>query len=303
MQETYGQSQRLQVTRNILEELGHTVVLFSSEKLNLTNKRVGIQMIEARHFVFVRDQTYRVRDETEAIFTADPGQERGFINYTKAAHKCAMEVMIQHASRGVGVIAAFDDVPIAKIEAFEKKLAALGWFEVPQLQQLLGILEQVQPSDEMEQKAAEELFNLVQTGISHRLAKLDDSIMEAEQSKKDGGIGRSNLTRDERSYYAEIGVDLPNMLSQPVQNIQAQEQQTAQSGSQVELIGQVASAIAEPMADMMNQTVEKVVETVMERVMAKFAQKGETTDGEQKEKRGPGRPPKAPETASAAASN
>lgn len=301
MQETYGQSSRLQVTRNILEELGHTVVLFSPEKLNLTNRRVGIQVIEARHFVFVRDQTYRVRDESEAIFTADPGEERGFSNYTKSAHKCAMEVMIQHGSRGAGVITAFDDVPIAKIEAFEKKLAALGWFEVPQLQQLLGILEQVQPSDAMEQKAVEEVFNLIQTGISHRLAKLDDSIMEAEQSKKDGGIGRSNLTRDERSYYAEIGVDLPNMLSQPVQNIQAQEQQTAQPGNQVELIGQVASAIAEPMADMMNQTVEKVVETVMERVMAKFAQKGETTDGEQKqEKRGPGRPPKAPEAANAA---
>lgn len=301
MQQAYRPATPRTAEQNLLFEPGHTVVLWTPEKLNLADRKVGIHTAEARHFIVLTDQTYRVRDETERMFMADAGEERGIISETRMAHNCAFEILLRHGARGAVVIDSLCDTSVAKIKQLEDKLAAKGWFEVPQLQGLLAILDQIAPSDQIEQEAIDQLRIAINTGINFRMAKLDDSVQEAEQAKKDGGFGRSNLTRTERDYYGEIGFDLPEMLSQPERNrggdVQAQPDQTSQ-------IRETAAAIAGPFAEAMNAAFASFTDQMMQKVDAKLAasQKGDLTNGSEETaevKRGPGRPKKAEETVAA----
>lgn len=212
MQQAYKPAMAISPGQNLLIQAGHTAVIWSPEKLGLHNKYVGIQTVEARHFVLLRDQGQGIKDESETVFQSEASQPRAMVVHTKTAHACALEILIQHGGRGVVVLDAFTDVPAAKIEAFEQKLIALGWFTTPLLTDLTSILDQVEPSDAMEAQVIKDLKVAVESAVAYRMSKMDDSINEI-QGRKNGHMGRSALTREETAYYAEIGVVLPDSVT------------------------------------------------------------------------------------------
>jgi len=197
----------------LMNQTGHTVVLWSPEHLNLSHKQVGIQKVEARQFVIFTDQVFHSRDESEAIFQADLNAPRGIVRQTKTAFACAYEVIIQHAARGVVILDSFLDVSVAKVEALENKLKQAGWFNAEKIPQLKGILEGIKASDAIERTAIDDLKNAVERTIDYRMARLDDSMGEAQRAKE-GNMGRATLTREERVYYEEIGIELPESVTQ-----------------------------------------------------------------------------------------
>lgn len=248
MQQAYKPALAVNPAQSLLVQSGHTCVLWSPEKLNLSHKQVGIQMVEARHFVLFTDQAFPGRDESETIFTADLTSERGIVAQVKTAYACAYEVIIQHAARGVVILESFIDVPPAKVEALENKLVQLGWFEVEKIPELRGILEQVVPSDEIERQAIDDLRNAVETTINYRMARLDDSIGESQRARE-GNMGRASLTRQERIYYEEIGLELPESITQaPI----AQAGPLADGNAVAELLASNNQAMIEVMSSAMN---------------------------------------------------
>lgn len=296
MEQAYRPATPRTKEQNLLFEPGHTVVMWAPEDLNLSNRKVGLQFAKGRNFLFLTDQVFRVRDTTERMFNADPGENQGIVNEAKYAHLCAYEILLAHAARGVAIIDSLCDTSPAKVQLFEDKLRAKGWFEVPRLQDMIQILNEFVTSDYAEEEAVNALRVALERTIEYRSARLDDSIQEAEQAKKEDGIGRSNLTRTERAYYAEIGFDLPEMLSQPVQNMDKATE--AQPVDQVDQIRQVTAAIAGPFAEAMNDAFGKFTSEMMKRVDERLTQKGVTEDGseensEETETRRRGRPAKA----------
>lgn len=213
MQQAYKPAMAISPAMDLMNQTGHTVVLWSPEHLNLSHKQVGIQKVEARHFVIFTDQVFHSRDESEAIFQADLNAPRGIVRQTKTAFACAYEVIIQHAARGVVILDSFLDVPVAKVEALENKLKQAGWFEVEKIPQLKEILEGIKASDALERTAIDDLKNAVERTIDYRMARLDDSMGEAQRAKE-GNMGRATLTREERAYYGEIGIELPESVTQ-----------------------------------------------------------------------------------------
>jgi hypothetical protein len=187
------------------------------------------------------------------------------------------------------------DTSPAKVQLFGDKLRAKGWFDVPRLQDMIQILNEFVTSDYAEEEAVNALRVALERTIEYRSARLDDSIQEAEQAKKEDGIGRSNLTRTERAYYAEIGFDLPEMLSQPVQNMD--KATDAQPVDQVDQIRQVTAAIAGPFAEAMNDAFAKFTSEMMSRVDERLTQKGGIDASEENNEEGVarrrGRPAKA----------
>lgn len=251
MQQAYRPAMAISPGQNLLIQAGHTAVIWSPEKLGLHNKYVGIQTVEARHFVLLRDQGQGIRDESETVFQSEASQPRAMVVHTKTAHACALEILIQHGGRGVVVLDAFTDVPVAKIEAFEQKLIELGWFTTPLLTDLTGILDKVVASDAIEAQVVKDLRTAVESSIAYRMAKLDDSVNEI-QGRKNGHMGRSALTREETAYYAEIGITLPDSVS------------SAQTSSTTidevdEKVDRKLAAFAEVIADALNNRVTAVV--------------------------------------------
>ena len=296
MQEAYRPATPRTKEQNLLFEPGHTVVMWTPEDLNLSNRRVGLQSAKGRNFLVLTDQVFRVRDTSERIFSADPGENQGIVNEAKYAHLCAYEILLAHSARGVAIIDSLCDTSPAKVQLFEDRLRAKGWFDVPRLQDMIQILDEFVPSDYLEEEAVTALRVALERTIEYRSARLDDSIQEAEQAKKENGIGRSNLTRTERAYYAEIGFDLPEMLSQPVQNMDKVTE--AQPMGQVNQIREVTAAIAVPFAEAMNEAFAKFTSEMMKRVDERLTQKGVVEDGneENNEETGTrrrGRPAKA----------
>lgn len=295
MQEAYRPATPRTAEQNLLFEPGHTVVMWTPEDLNLSNKKVGLQFAKGRNFLVLTDQVYRVRDTTERMFNADPGEQQGIVNEAKYAHLCAYEVLLAHSARGVAIIDSLCDTTPAKVQLFEDRLRAKGWFDVPRLQDMIQILNEFVTSDYAEEEAVNALRVALERTIEYRSARLDDSIQEAEQAKKEDGIGRSNLTRTERAYYAEIGFDLPEMLSQPVQNMD--KATDAQPVDQVDQIRQVTAAIAGPFAEAMNDAFAKFTSEMMSRVDERLTQKGGIDASEENNEEGVarrrGRPAKA----------
>jgi len=271
MQQAYKPAMATSPVMDLMNQTGHTVVLWSPEHLNLSHKQVGIQKVEARHFVIFTDQVFHARDESEAIFQADLNAPRGIVRQTKTAFACAYEVIIQHAARGVVILDSFLDVPVAKVEALENKLKQAGWFGAEKIPQLKDILEGVKASDAIERTAIDDLKNAVETTITYRMARLDDSMGEAQRAKE-GNMGRATLTREERAYYEEIGLELPESVTQSPVNLAA---------SAVPFDG---NAVAELMA-----TNNQAMIDVMANAMNNFAttlinqMKGGQTDGNEKE--------------------
>lgn len=250
MQQAYKPAMAISPGQNLLIQAGHTAVIWSPEKLGLHNKYVGIQSVEARHFVLLRDQGQGIKDESETVFQSEASQPRAMVVHTKTAHACALEILIQHGGRGVVVLDAFTDVPAAKIEAFEQKLIALGWFTTPLLTDLTSILDQVEPSDAMEAQVIKDLKVAVESAVAYRMSKMDDSINEI-QGRKNGHMGRSSMTREETAYYAEIGVVLPDTVTSAPTSTTADEVD--------EKVDRKLAAFAEVIADALNNRVSAVV--------------------------------------------
>jgi len=215
MQQAYKPAQELNPTQSLLVTPGHTCVIFSPEALDLSRKFVGLQKIEARHLVLMRDQVYIEKDSSETIFTADPGVERGLVRQVKTALACALEINIQHGARGMVILDCMIDAHEAQMAAFEAKLEALGWFTNPRLDALESILAKVVPSSTMEEKAIEALRTAISTAVTYRVARADDMLGEAQRARE-GKQGRASMTRTEREYLMEIGMDLPESLTAPM---------------------------------------------------------------------------------------
>lgn len=207
MQQAYKPVMALNPAMNLLTQPGHTAVLWSPERLNASHKQVGIQIVEARHFVLLSDQTYHARDESEAIFQADLNAPRGIVLQTKTAYACALEIITQWGDRGAVILESFLDVPAAKVEALENKLVRKGWFAVETLPELFAILGDVTPSDDLEATAIEDLRKSVAAAIEHREKVLLNSKGEMQRARE-GNMGRANLTRVEIDYYKEAGFDI-----------------------------------------------------------------------------------------------
>lgn len=269
MQQAYKPAMALSPAMDLMSQAGHTVVLWSPEHLNLSHKQVGIQKVEARHFVILTDQVFHSRDTSEAIFQADLNAPRGIVRETKTAYACAYEIIIQHAARGVVILDSFLDVPVAKVEALENKLKQAGWFDAEKIPQLKEILEGVKASDAIERTAIDDLKNAVETTITYRMARLDDSMGEAQRAKE-GNMGRATLTREERAYYEEIGLELPESVTQ---SAVAQTGSLADGNAVAELLASNNQAMISVMADAMNNFAATLVAQI----------KGGQTDGNEKE--------------------
>ena len=248
MQQAYKPAKAITTQENLLIEAGHTAVLFSPERLNLSEKQVGVMFVEARHFVILRDQTLRVLDQSENRFgggSTEEGPKTPVQNYTKPAHACGQEILISFEQRGATVIFAFNDVSAAKVQLLEDKLNRLGWFEVPTLEDLLGILSRVAISDEIEGRAVEELTISINTAIAYRQSRFDDTVTELE-GKRAGQMGRAKMTEVEKTYYAEAGLVVPDTVNQAV----------PEPVDEAELTRRVAEAVVKPMSDAMNNFAE-----------------------------------------------
>jgi len=207
MQEAYKPVMAMTPAMNLLSQPGHTAVVWSPERLNASHKQVGVQTVEARHFVFLRDQTYHTRDESEAIFQADLNAPRGIVLHTKTAYACALEIVTQWGDRGAVILESYLDVPPAKIQAFEAKLSEEGWFEVQTLPEMFAVLQKVQPSDRAEEQAVEDLQKSIAAAIEHREKSLTNSKGEMQRARE-GHMGRANLSRVEVAYYREAGFEV-----------------------------------------------------------------------------------------------
>lgn len=280
MQQAYKPAMALTPAQDLMTQGGHTVVLWSPEHLNLSHKQVGIQKIEARHFVILTDQVFHSRDESEAIFQADLNAPRGIVRQTKTAFACAYEIIIQHAARGVVILDSFLDVPVAKVEALENKLKQAGWFDAEKIPQLKEILEGIKASDAIERTAIDDLKNAVETTITYRMARLDDSMGEAQRAKE-GNMGRATLTREERAYYEEIGLELPESVTQSAVNPAA----PFDGNAVAELMATNNQAMIDVMANAMNNFAATLVAQM----------KGGQTDGNEKES-GAGKAPASKES-------
>ena len=248
MQQAYKPAKAITTQESLLIETGHTAVLFSPERLNLTEKQVGVMFVEARHFVILRDQTLRVLDQSENRFgggSTEEGPKTPVQNYTKPAHACGQEILISFEQRGATVIFAFNDVSAAKVQLLEDKLNRLGWFDVPTLEDLLDILGRVAISDEIEGRAVEELTISINTAIAYRQSRFDDTVTELE-GKRAGQMGRAKMTEVEKTYYAEAGLVVPDTVNQVV----------PEPVDEAELTRRVAEAVVKPMSDAMNNFAE-----------------------------------------------
>lgn len=265
MQQAYKPAMAISPAMDLMNQTGHTVVLWSPEHLNLSHKQVGIQKVEARQFVIFTDQVFHSRDESEAIFQADLNALRGIVRQTKTAFACAYEVIIQHAARGVVILDSFLDVPVAKVEALENKLKQAGWFDAEKIPQLKEILEGIKASDAIERTAIDDLKNAVEATITYRMARFDDSMGEAQRAKE-GNMGRATLTREERAYYEEIGLELPESVTQSAVNSAA----PFDGNAVAELMATNNQAMIDVMANAMNNFAATLVAQM----------KGGQTDGE-----------------------
>lgn len=249
--------------QNLKTETGHVVYLFSPEKLNLSHKQIGIQMIEARHFVMFTDQAFAALDTSEMIFASDLSTQRGVVNQVKTAFACALEVVIQHGARGAVILESLIDLPPAKVKALEDKLVRMGWFTEPVLPNLTSILDQVAASDRYEEQAITDLKQAIHQAISYRLARMDDTANEAQQARRPEGFGRGFLTRVEREYYKEIGLDIPEgMTFEEVTANPGALQQSASSITPEELdlkLAENQKAMVEVFAAAMNNLVDKIL--------------------------------------------
>jgi hypothetical protein len=268
MQQAYKPAMATSPAQDLMSQTGHTVVLWSPEHLNLSHKQVGIQKVEARHFVIFTDQVFHSRDESEAIFQADLNAPRAVVRQVKTAFACAYEVIIQHAARGVVILDSFLDVPVAKVEALENKLKQAGWFEAEKIPQLKAILEGIKASDAIERTAIDDLKNAVETTITYRMARLDDSMGEAQRAKE-GNMGRATLTREERTYYEEIGLELPESVTQSAVNPAA----SFDGNAVAELMASNNQAMIDVMASAMNNFATTLINQM----------KGGQPDGNEKE--------------------
>jgi hypothetical protein len=280
MQQAYKPVMALSPAQDLMTQGGHTVVLWSPEHLNLSHKQVGIQKVEARHFVILTDQVFHSRDESEAVFQADLNAPRGIVRQTKTAFACAYEIIIQHAARGVVILDSFLDVPVAKVEALENKLKQAGWFEAEKIPQLKEILEGIKASDAIERTAIDDLKNAVDTTITYRMARLDDSMGEAQRAKE-GNMGRATLTREERAYYEEIGLELPESVTQSAVNPAAPFDGNA--------VAELMATNNQAMIDVMANAMNNFATTLMNQM------KGGQTDGNEKES-GAGKAPASKES-------
>lgn len=268
MQQAYKPAMAISPAQDLMSQTGHTVVLWSPEHLNLSHKQVGIQKVEARHFVIFTDQVFHSRDESEAIFQADLNAPRAVVRQIKTAFACAYEVIIQHAARGVVILDSFLDVPVAKVEALENKLKQAGWFEAEKIPQLKAILEGIKASDAIERTAIDDLKNAVETTITYRMARFDDSMGEAQRAKE-GNMGRATLTREERTYYEEIGLELPESVTQSAVNPAA----SFDGNAVAELMASNNQAMIDVMASAMNNFATTLINQM----------KGGQPDGNEKE--------------------
>lgn len=247
---------------SLLTQIGHTAVLWSPEALDLSNKQVGVQRIEPRQFVILHDQTYLIRDESEALFVGGGEMRRGLVPYTKPAYACAVEIIIQHGARGAVILDSLADVSPAKVQLLEDKLAALGWFDVRQLIQLTAILEQVKHSDDLESAAIADLKEAVTTAIRFRLARMDDVIGEAQRARE-GNMGRSIVTREDVAYFAEIGANIPETLTQPI----------PEAGVSPDSLAKAIAESNQAVVTVMSEAMEKAMGRITENVIAQL--KGE----------------------------
>lgn len=263
--------------QNLMVAPGHTVVLWSPERLNLSSKKVGIQILEARHFVICVDQTYHARDTSETIFTADANEQRSIVGETKTAMACAVEIMLQHGGRGVQILGSLIDVPEAKVEALENKLVQRGWFEAPQLQQLLAILDEVPPSDDLEATAISDIREGVVTAIEYRSNRLNDQIGEAQRSK-DGGMGRSTLTSQDRAYYDEVGIIAPTALTQmEPDKLREETEPTAKPGLSLEDVLALMDRNNQVVVGTLAEAMNNFGQTIINQTQGKDSTNGEET--------------------------
>lgn len=249
MQAAYKAQETNQVGRSLLTEVGHSVVVWSPELLDLSRKQVGIQKIEPRHFAMLFDQQYLDRDQSETIFNDQTGQPRELVRVTKTALSCAVEISIQYGARGMVILDSFLDQSQAAVRAFEDRLAALGWFTAEKLDDLVRILAEVETSTPAEREAVAALSQAISTAINFRSAYATEMMGEAQRSRE-GGTGRSAFTVVERQYLEEIGFSVPENIA-PLDARKAAES----TGVQPEIAALIQAnneALVSVMADAMN---------------------------------------------------
>lgn len=215
MQTAYREAKVLTPTENLAITPGHTVVLWSPEKLVLAHKQVGIQIVPAREFIQLHDQVSVERDTSEAFFSSDLSVERSLVRQVKTAYACALEINISYGARGAVILDSLLDVSEAAVLSFEQKLASVGWFTEPRLDGLIALLSKITPSNQGEAEAITRLEQGINTAIEYRLSKVDDWIGEAQRARE-GKPGRATLTREEYAYATEIGLEIPQTLTSPM---------------------------------------------------------------------------------------
>lgn len=267
MQQAYKPAMAISPAMDLLVQTGHTVVLWSPEKLGLYHKQVGINLVEARHFVVLTDQTFHCRDESEMIFQADLNAPRGIVQQTKTAQACAIELIGQYGDRGVVILNSLLDAPMAKVEALENKLAQLGWFEKDSLTELFPILDAVKPSDDLEETAIGTLREATASAIKFRESYLADAKGEMLRARE-GKMGRANLTQQEVAYAREAGFDIDD-------NATTINQPAPTSNNDIE---RLAAMFAEN-----NKAIVDTFATAMNNILAQSQVKGGQTDGNEKE--------------------
>jgi hypothetical protein len=271
-----------QPIQSLMMEPGHSVLLWTPETLDLSRKQVGLQRIEARNFAVFYDQQILERDQSETIFQDASGQPRQLVRHTKTAMACAVEVLIQFGARGVVVLDSMLDRPQGAMVQFEAKLVNAGWFDrekAPLLDDLVGIINSLTAagawSDAKEQKAADDLLMAISTAINHRATYADDLMGEAQRARE-GKQGRANLTREEQTYLAEIGFNIPtDVAALDVKKAAAQVPMAGVSPEVIELMQANNAALVSVMSDALN----KQADFLMRALELKGGQSGTGTDG------------------------
>jgi hypothetical protein len=245
--------------QSLMMEPGHSVLLWTPETLDLSRKQVGLQRIEARNFAVFYDQQILERDQSETIFQDASGQPRQLVRHTKTAMACAVEVLIQFGARGVVVLGSMLDRPQGAMVQFEAKLVNAGWFDrekAPLLDDLVAVINGLTAagawSDAKEQKAADDLLMAISTAINHRATYADDLMGEAQRARE-GKQGRANLTREEQTYLAEIGFNIPtDVAALDIKKAAAQVPMAGVSPAVIELMQVNNRALVSVFSDALN---------------------------------------------------